>query len=128
MGRYWHSGCMVSTTTRVGRMSVVAEKRESPRTTLDSDAVVYLGGEQIACKVRDLALKGIGLTSPVQRRLGSTLDVHFLLPDGSGWMRTDAVLVRDSRYYGIYVWGIEFKGMDGWATAQLETFLTQQAN
>jgi len=95
---------------------------------LNSDAVVYLGGEQISCKVRDLGLKGIGLTSPVQRRLGCTLEVHFQLTDGSGWMRTDAVLVRDSRYYGFYIWGIQFKDLDGWATEQLEAFLNQHQN
>ena len=71
---------------------------------------------------------GIELTRPVRRRLGSSLEIHFQLPDGSGWMRTDAVLVRDSRYYGFYIRGIHFRGLDGWASEQLEGFLSRHDN
>lgn len=109
-------------------MDAQTERRKTPRVAVDSDAVVFLGGEQIFCKVRDIAQGGIGLTCAVQRSEGSKLEVHFLLPDGGGWMRTDAVLVRNARYYGFYVWGIQFKPLDGWASAQLESFLEQKAN
>ncbi len=88
------------------------EKRFAQRAEMNSDAVVYLGGEQIPCRTLNISLQGMALSSPVRRRMDSHLRVDFLIPDGYGWVKTRATLVRDARYYGTFVWGVEFRNLD----------------
>jgi len=106
-------------------LKVLAERRCAPRVELNSDAVVYLGGEQIPCRTLNVAVGGIALSSPVRRTVGSPIRVDFLLPD-NGWMSAEATLVRDARYYGSFVWGIQFEGLDQQTEMMLRKFVGQQ--
>jgi hypothetical protein len=93
-------------------MQSPGDKRFTLRAEMNSDAVVYLGGEQIPCRTLNISLDGMALSSPVRRRVDSPLKVNFLIPDGYGWVEAQATLVRDARYYGSFVWGIEFGSLD----------------
>jgi len=99
------------------------EKRTAQRAEMNSDAVVYLGGEQIPCRTLNISLQGIALSSPVRRMMDSPLRVDFLVPDGYGWIRSRATLVRDARYYGAFVWGIVFDDLDEKSKAMVEEYV-----
>jgi len=102
-----------------------ADRRCAPRVEMNSDAVVYLGGEQIPCRTLNVAVGGMALSSPVRRELGSAIRVDFLLPD-EGWMSAGATLVRDARYHGAFVWGVQFEGLDRQTELLLEEYVDQQ--
>jgi c-di-GMP-binding flagellar brake protein YcgR len=107
-------------------MADSAERRAAPRVEMHSDAVVYLGGEQIPCRTLNIAVGGMALSSPVRRRLGSNIRVDFLLPNGHGWMSTGATIVRDQRYHGAFVWGIQFEDLDEQTEKMLGSFVDQE--
>ncbi len=99
------------------------EKRTAQRAEMNSDAVVYLGGEQIPCRTLNVSRHGIALSSPVRRMMDSPLRVEFLVPEGYGWVKARASLVRDARYYGAFVWGVVFSDLDELSKNLLEEYV-----
>lgn len=101
------------------------ERRAAPRVPLVSHGVVYIGGEQIACKTLNVAVVGIAITCPVRRRVGSTLQLEFKLPNENDWIKVRARLVRDERYYQSYLWGVQFEGMDEDTQRLLDAYVAE---
>lgn len=93
-------------------MQLMTEKRSVLRAEMNSDAVVKLGGEQIPCRTLNISLEGMALSSPVRRQMDRPLTIEFLIPGGLGWVHADGTLRRDARFYGAFVWGIEFESLD----------------
>ena len=107
-------------------MSATKERRAAPRVPLVSHGVVYIGGEQIACKTLNVAMIGIAITCPVRRRVGSVMKLEFKLPNDDGWVRVKAKLVRDERYYQSYLWGIRFEEVDEAGEQLLSAYVSRQ--
>ncbi len=82
------------------------------RAPLISHGVVFIGGEQIACKTLNVAVIGIAIPCPVRRRVGSSMRLEFKLPSENDWVRVTAKLIREERYYQSYLWGVKFEDID----------------
>jgi len=101
------------------------ERRAAPRVPLVSHGVVFIGGEQIACKTLNVAVVGIAITCPVRRRVGSNLQLEFKLPNENDWVKVRAKLIRDERYYQSYLWGVQFETVDEEAKRVLTAYIDQ---
>lgn len=100
-------------------------KKRAPRVSLSSDAVVYLGGEQIPCRTANMSTSGLALISPVRRRVGGQIRVEFRLSQIL-WVTVQGQLVRHERRNGGYLWGVEFQEIDHWVKEYLEGFVEEQ--
>jgi len=100
-------------------------QERAPRVDLTGDAVVYIGGEQIACRTSNMSTSGLGLLCPVRRRVGGQIRVEFRLSQIL-WVAVSALLVRHERRTGGFLWGVEFMDVDHWVQQYIEGFIEDQ--
>jgi hypothetical protein len=92
---------------------------------LDSDAIIKIGNDSLACRTLNVAVRGIALSCPMQREPGSTMRVEFKLPNQREWISVDGVLVRGETRRGRPVWGIEFKAVNYRTVGQIERYVRE---
>jgi len=102
------------------------ERRNKPRVSLDTEALIESDGQKIKGRVRDLASEGIAVSCQLDQEVGQQVKVHFQLPNSKGWMATEAMLVRAERRGRDTVWGIRFQRPDPKVLSQIERFVREQ--
>lgn len=121
-GSPWHITCVEILWDRERNMQY---RERAPRVDLSDDAVVHLGGEQIACRTANMSTSGLALICPVRRRVGGQVRVEFRLSQIL-WVTVQGQLVRHERRNGGYLWGVEFLEVDQWVEKYLKDYIEEQ--
>ncbi len=104
----------------------VTERRQKPRVPLGTEAFIEDAGGKEPGHALDLAAQGIGVLCRLDRQVGQRVKVHFFLPNGAGWLATDAVLVRTAKHRGDTLWGIQFQQPDNRTQSLVERYVREQ--
>jgi len=101
------------------------ERRRKPRAPLDSDAIIKIGNDRLACRTLDVAVRGIALTGTMHSKPGDRMQVEFKLPNQRDWISVNGVLVRGEQRRGRPVWGIEFQNINHRTVGQIERYVRE---
>lgn len=103
-----------------------ADRRVNPRVALNTEAVIEHADTKVRCRALNIATRGLALLCKSEVLVGQRVRVHFFLPNGAGWLCTNATLVREEPHTSGRLLGLKFQFTDDQTTMLIERYVAEQ--